>query len=123
MALSILIAKIISLAYLSVGFSVLSGRMDLNQLINEFEKSPALTYLSGIMALILGMLIIEHHNFWVADWYVLITIIGWMALIKGVLLIAYPKFIGSVKGWYQNPKKWGYFTIALGLLFGYFGFF
>jgi len=68
------------------------------------------------------MLLVGHHNIWVKDWRVLITLIGWIAVIKGVLLIAFPQLISLFKGWYKNTRAWGILIIVLGLLFGYLGF-
>ena len=59
---------------------------------------------------------------WAKDWTVLITIIGWVSLLKGIILIAFPQSISSFKGIYKNTRLWGIFMIAIGLLFGYFGF-
>ena len=122
MELSILVAKIMALAYISVGIGMLSGKLTYNKIIGGFEKSPGLTYLAGIFTLIIGVLLVEYHNIWVKNWTVLITIIGWVALIKGVMLVAFPQFISYFKNWYKNTRAWSIFIIALGLLFGYFGF-
>lgn len=122
MSLSILVARILALAYLSVGIGILSCNIKLTDLISDFQSSPALTYLSGLFATIIGMLLIHQHNIWVKDWRVLITIIGWIALAKGIMLITIPQSITWFKGWYKNTRAWGLVILAMGLLFGYFGY-
>lgn len=123
MELSILVAKILALYYLAVGVGVLSGKVKADKMIKSFEDSPGLTLISGLFMIIIGALLVEYHNIWVKDWTVLITIIAWAILIKGVLFIAAPQMLYSFKGMYKNMKpSWGIFVIALGLLFGYFGF-
>jgi hypothetical protein len=50
-------------------------------------KNTALTYFMGFTAVIIGFLMMNYHNVWEKNWTVLITIMGWLALIKGVLII------------------------------------
>ncbi len=122
MELSIFVAKIISLIYLSAGVAALTGQIVFGDLVEDFEKSPALTYIAGFMTLVIGALLVEHHNIWVKDWPVLITVISWIALFKGIWLIAFPKTISRFRGMYKNSWPWGVLMLALGLMFGYFGF-
>ena len=122
MELSILVAKILSLTYLSAGVAVLSGKLSFSRIAEDFEKSPALTFISGFVTLIIGMLLVEYHNIWMRNWIVLITLVGWLSLVKGVMLIAYPRYISLFKGWYKKTLAWGFLMLALGFLFGYFGF-
>jgi hypothetical protein len=122
MELSIFIAKILGLAYLAIGFNMWSGKMNINKMIEEYENSSVLTHLGGAMSLIIGMLLIEYHNIWVKDWTVVITIIGWVATLKGVLLLANPKLVFRFKNCYKNIKPWVIFIIILGLFFAYYGF-
>ncbi len=53
-------------------------------------KADVHTYIAGAFALIIGLLMVLSHNVWVADWPVVVTIMGWAALIKGILLMWYP---------------------------------
>ncbi|MGB3082827.1 MAG: hypothetical protein WBB86_07565, partial [Candidatus Omnitrophota bacterium] len=45
------------------------------------------------MALVFGIFLVMFHNIWVLNWTVLITILGWSSLIKGILLIVFPNMI------------------------------
>jgi hypothetical protein len=122
MELSVLVAKILALTYISAGIAVLSGKITFSKIAEDFERSQGLTFVSGFITLIIGMLLVHYHNIWLKDWTVLITIIGWVTLLKGFMLIAFPQSITSFKGMYKYSRVWGIFMIAIGLLFGYFGF-
>jgi len=122
MGLSILAAKILALTYISAGIGALTGKVTYAKYVEEFERSPALTYVTGFIALVFGAVLVHYHNFWTKDWTVLVTLVGWLSLVKGVLLIAFPQSISSFKGCYKNTRAWGVFMIAFGVLFGYFGF-
>jgi hypothetical protein len=56
----------------------------------------------------------------------LITLIGWLSLVKGVFLIIFPKFILHLTELILTDrclKIVPYLTLVWGLLFAYFGFF
>ncbi|MHB1949038.1 MAG: hypothetical protein ACYCQI_13100 [Gammaproteobacteria bacterium] len=59
----------------------------------EVSTNPSLILLSGLMSLIVGLLIVVGHNVWVADWRVVITIIGWLSLLKGIVRTVFPDFV------------------------------
>jgi hypothetical protein len=125
MELSVLIAKIISVVYLAAALGAAFSRDHYRRLIDDLFKNAALTYFMGFTAVILGFLMVNYHNIWVKDWTVLVTILGWLALMKGVLIMAFPRFVQR----YSKPMFEGHglrffpFVAAfLGLLFGYFGF-
>lgn len=122
MELSIFVAKVAAIAYFSAGVGVLGGQVKLTNLIDSFAKSSGLTMVTGMMSVIIGMLIVVNHNVWVQDWPVLVTIIGWAALIKGFLYLAFPTTLTSFKPMFRNEQGWGLFMIVLGAVFGYFGF-
>ena len=122
MELSVLVARILAITYISAGVAALSGKINFRKMVEDFEKSQGLTFVSGFMTLIIGALLVQYHNIWVKDWTVLITVIGWISLLKGIMLIVFPQFMSYFKGWYRNTRAWAVFMIAMGLLFGYLGF-
>jgi len=122
MELSFLVAKMLAIVYISAGIAAVSGKITFSRIVEDFEKSQGLTFISGFMTLVIGMLLVHYHNIWVKDWTVLITIVAWMSLLKGIMLIVFPQFISYFKAMYKNTRVWGIFMIIIGLLFGYFGF-
>ena len=127
MQTSIFIAKIFGLMYLVFGLGVLFNGAFYRKLLDEFTKSVAHLYWGGIFALLAGFLIVNYHNVWEGDWWVvLITILGWIGLLKGFLLIVFPKAIVSwTKAWTKAKNFlpiWGVIILIIGLIFGYYGF-
>ena len=122
MELSILIAKIISVIYISAGIGVLIGTINLNNIVTDLKNSVALTYIAGSVGIILGMILIEYHNIWVKNWTMLITIISWLFLIGGITIVIFPKSLSFGKNLLLNHRLIGIFMIAFGIVFGYFGF-
>ncbi|QQR83976.1 hypothetical protein IPJ72_02135 [Candidatus Peregrinibacteria bacterium] len=123
MNLSIFIAQIFALLMLGTGIAAIRGSIQFNKMIDEFVKSPALTFVTGFFTLLIGMIVIHVHNVWVKDWTVLITLLGWASAVKGFLFIAYPESLKSFKGMYKNTKRWGGVLVIISLLLTYLAFF
>lgn len=125
MNLSIILARIISAIYLSAAVGTLLDKDQYRRVADDMFKNAAITYLMGFTAAIVGLLIVNYHNVWTHDWPILITILGWLATIKGVFILAVPglveRFSKLVFGG-RMFKLFPYVAVCLGLLFGYFGF-
>jgi hypothetical protein len=50
----------------------------------------AVTYLNGTLLFVTGLSIIRIHNRWSAGWPVMITLVGWAALISGLFRMFAP---------------------------------
>jgi hypothetical protein len=48
-------------------------------------QTPPVVYLSGVLMFVAGLAIIRAHNRWRADWTVLVTLSGWLALTLGAV--------------------------------------
>jgi hypothetical protein len=76
---------------LAVGIGIFVNGAIYRLLADEFLRSRALIYLSGLLTMTAGLAIVLTHNVWRADWPVLITIIGWLAVIGGAFRIVMPQ--------------------------------
>ena len=54
-----------------------------------------LVYLSGVLFFIAGLSIVRKHNIWVWGWQSLITIIGWLGLLLGILRMFFPQMYSA----------------------------
>ena len=125
MELSILVAKIIAVVYLSAAFGGFLNEGYCRRIKEDLYQNVALTYLTGFLAVVAGLLIVHYHNVWAADWTVLITVIGWLALLKGVSLIVFPGLMQRFSDLFMSGRGlriFPYAALILGLIFGYFGF-
>ena len=125
MQLSKLIAKMATVIYLSVSAGAFFSADYYRKISDDFFGNAGLIYVSGLMTAVLGLLIVNYHNHWTKSWTVLITILGWLALVKGILLIAFPQFVHSLSQRMLTDlgvKIFPYAALCLGLLFAYFGF-
>ena len=125
MQLSKLIAKMAAVIYLSASVGAFFAPDYYRKITDDLFSNAALTYLSGFITVVIGFLIVHYHNRWAKSWTVLITLLGWLALLKGVLLIVSPQFVHSLSERMftdSGVKIFPYAAGCLGLLFAYFGF-
>ena len=47
-------------------------------------------YLNGTLLFVAGLAIVRAHNYWTRGWPVLITLVGWMAMLGGLSRMAGP---------------------------------
>lgn len=117
---SILIAKFAGPVMLAASVSLLVNRDLVADVMDDVLESPALLYFAGVLALIAGLAIVNAHNIWTADWRVLITIIGWMAIIGGVMRMVFPKLVMEMGTQIVASRALVVVVAILNLLFGAF---
>ncbi|MDD5618767.1 MAG: hypothetical protein PHG69_06725 [Candidatus Omnitrophica bacterium] len=105
MGLSVFIAKIIGPCYLILSIGMMANRKFYQKVMEDFYKNATLVFFGGLLALVVGLLIVLSHNVWAANWTVIITIFGWGGLIKGAWLIVFPNSIPKVMRVYKKNKN------------------
>lgn len=123
------IFQILGIVYLAVGIGVLINPSFYRNLLAALSEHPPAVYLSGLISLGIGFLLVTFHNIWTADdWTVIITILGWVALIKGVLLVITPNVMIKMCKVFDNQMKkffllWAAILIIAGALLAWLGFY
>ena len=120
------IFQLIGLIYAAAGIRGIFDKAAYRDILKGSIDSPALYYLFGLLALVLGFLLVMFHNEWSMSWSVIITIFGWIALIEGVLIIAYPPFFIKISNWMVKKdmflRVYAFIALILGALFLILGF-
>ncbi|MEA2992234.1 MAG: hypothetical protein QOD40_1154 [Alphaproteobacteria bacterium] len=92
MQTSILLAKLIGPLLLAMAAVMVANPRGFRAVVDDFTRSPALFFLSGVLTLVAGLAILHAHNVWVFDtgavwifnWRSIITIVGWIAVLGGL---------------------------------------
>jgi hypothetical protein len=123
---SIFIAKMLGPVLLVIGVALLINRKQLDALAQELLRSPLLIFLLGVIDLAVGLAIVLTHNVWVADWRIIITVLGWMLIVRGLLrtlVTDRAKTLGTKLLRDSNVINGSLAaTAALGLVLSYFGY-
>jgi len=74
-----------------MGLAVFIRANELKGMMKQFENNNGLMFWGSAMALVAGLAIILTHSVWDTPWQGLITLFGWIALLKGIFLAIMPK--------------------------------
>ena len=126
MPTSIFLAKLLGPILLVAGIAMLVNRKQLDALAQELLRSHLLLFLLGLIDFSIGLAIVLTHNVWVADWRLIITLLGWLLLVRGAVRMLVPdqvrafgtKFLRNANVVTGSLAV----TTALGLVLSYFGY-
>jgi len=102
---------------LAAGIAGLTGRLDWTALIDEFERSPGLTFVTGFVAFALGAAINLAHHHWTDPLAIVVSAVGWIALVEGVMIMVCPgPLLRFARGLVRNTRLISIFAAAFGLI-------
>ena len=125
MQTSIFLAKLIGPLLLIVGIGVLVNRDHYLAMARQFVGSTPLMYLGAVVGMVAGLAIVLVHNVWTADWRVLITLLGWIHVIRGAATVIFPQKTAEFAA---RVTQRGFLIasvvpLTLGAIFVFFGYF
>ena len=91
MQTSVFLAKLIGPFALLLGLAMVINRARFRTMANEILASPALIFITGVVTFPAGLAIVLVHNRWALAWPLLITLLGWLALLTGIVRIVHPE--------------------------------
>ena len=83
------IAALVGPALCAMGLSMLFNRAEMAVMVAQISNDYGLIFLSGVLLLIAGLAIVRVHNIWPRDWRSIVTAIGWLAVISGLIRILF----------------------------------
>jgi hypothetical protein len=96
MQTSIFLAKLLGPVLLVAGIAMLVNRKNLDAIAQELLRSPLLLLLLGIIDFAIGLAIVLTHNVWVADWRLIITLLGWLLMVRGAVRMLIPEQVKAL---------------------------
>jgi hypothetical protein len=97
------IAGLIGPTLLAMAAAVLLRLGSFQAVAAQVSREPALIFLSGILLFVAGLAIVRAHNIWTGGWPVLVTVLGWLAILGGLVRLLFPTwFAAAVAGFGQS---------------------
>lgn len=81
----------------------------------EMTDNKAFVISTGYISFLMGLVTVILHNVWVWDWPIVITVLGWSTMIKGIIKIGFPDTIHKQA---QRFKKNQWISAAFLILLG-----
>ncbi len=125
MSHTIVLAQVLGIVITVVGLSLLVNKKTFAALMVEVTHDKGFLWIYGLSALIFGAVLVSMNNLWGSGLESLVSVIGWLALLKGIYILVFPK---SASSFYRKMNKEGLFAFAgilafvIGIVLLYKGF-
>ena len=120
------LSKVLGIYFLIISVGMFMSMPQFTANVKVLISNPSILFVSGFFTLILGLLMVVSHNIWQWSWRVVITIIAWIIVWKGVTYIFFPHMIDQSSTLFVQNMKFAYtaafMDLILGLFLTYMGF-
>ena len=96
MSTSKTIAALLGPTLVASAATVLANLDAMPTLIEGMARSPMLVVLAGYAAFVPGLAIVYFHNRWTGGWPVVVTVMGWLSLVIGLMRMIFPMQIATM---------------------------
>lgn len=126
MDVSKFLSKVIGLYEIIISLAMLLNMNQFTSNIQGLMNNDPLMVFIGCFTVIVGILLTVSHNIWQWHWRILVTIVAWLVLIKGISILIFPHTLDQITVQFVTNNTFSYsvatIDLLLGLLFCYFGF-
>jgi hypothetical protein len=124
MELSIFLAKLLGIYMLIVAAELILRRREFEGAVRDFASSKGLLVFSGSISLLVGLAVVIGHPIYESDFRVVISLLGWLLILRGVWRTAFPSHIQKkmVACFHKGYKFIFVMLLVLGLYLTYSGF-
>lgn len=120
------LSKLVGLYVVVIAIAVLVNKPMMVATVTGLFQDPAVVVLSGVIALGIGLAIVLGHNVWSSAPAIIVTIIGWLSLLKGLALLLVPANVQAAYALGVNYNQYfsvyAVVTLVVGIYLTYAGF-
>ena len=121
----VITSQILGIVLTVSGLSLLFNKKGVTSLVEDLTRNQGLLWLLGFFALVMGAVLVGLNKVWSSGVQLLVTIIGWLTLIKGAFILLFPNTAVSLSKKWNNAGLFafsGLGALVLGLILLYVGF-
>ena len=120
-------SRVIGPFFVIICVTAVARASDIQDLFSQFEANSLWTWVIGASALALGLTMVTVHQYWRGAAAVIVSLLGWLVVLRGVLLLALPSaFISMANSMIGAQALWVALAIGfalVGLYLTYVGWF
>lgn len=90
---TLFLAQLMGPTMLAVGLGIFFSKNYYAKVYRNLENETLAVLMSGIAALVIGIVVVMSHNVWGGFIATVVTLVGWLSIVKGLLLIISPKTV------------------------------
>ncbi len=100
-----------------VDVTAVARASDMQNLLSQFEANSLWTWVTGAFVLVLGLVMVAGHQYWHGAAAIIVSVLGWIVTLRGVLLLAFPKaFVSAANSMIGAQAVWVSLCIVFALL-------
>jgi hypothetical protein len=96
MTRSKMIAGLMGPTLVAIAAAMLLNSASFPELVEKISRDPGVIFLSGILLFVAGLAIVRAHNIWAGGWPVLVTVLGWLAILSGLVRMLFPTRLAAI---------------------------
>lgn len=89
-------ARVLGPFFTIASATVVARSPNMRVLLTEFGASAVWPWVTGAFVLIAGIIVVALHPYWRGLTAVIVSLLGWIMVIRGILLMAFPDFFMSI---------------------------
>ena len=115
MELSHFLAQLFGLYMLIVAAISTMRREQFDNAVRDLFSSSGMLLIAGATSLFFGLAIVIAHPYWHANWRVVITLLGYLAILKGIMRLAFPEHAKKIADQILIQGYWVRVVVLFGL--------
>lgn len=122
MEISLKFGMFFFLYYLITGLALLVNPRYILRALEDIFVSNGLMLLVGFLALMFGAVVVSFHGYYELHWPVIITIMGWLAVVKGFLYLVAQDIVKNIAQYFSSNhvvRLYGVIMILASAFFAY----
>lgn len=89
-------ARVLGLFLVIVDVTAVARASDMQSLLAQFEANSLWTWVTGAFVLLFGLIVVAAHQSWHGAAAIIVSLLGWLITLRGLLLLAFPRAFVSV---------------------------
>lgn len=89
-----------------VDVAAVTRASDIQTLLSQFEANSLWTWVTGAFVLLFGLIMVAGHQYWRGTAAIIVSALGWLVTLRGLLLVAFPKALVSIANGMVGAQAW-----------------
>lgn len=117
------LARILGPLFTIMGIWMIVRNKDVMKVWISVKANSASLYMGGVLNLLIGLTVLSTYSEWSWHLATLITLVGWISVIRGLLVLFAPEWV-MARATAMEPfsKVWAIIPLFFGLLISYLAF-
>ncbi|BAX94970.1 hypothetical protein [Mycobacterium shigaense] len=99
-------ARVLGPFLVIVDITAVARASDMRPVVSDFEASSLWSWVAGAFALICGLIVVAGHQHWRGTAAIIVSALGWLITLRGLLLLAFPKVFASAASSMLAAQGW-----------------